>query len=319
MKYIYSLILSFLVITGVNAQVLTGPAGYKVISLGDNGLGDYTRSLILLHEAYNGTLLPFNNAIGTITGFRGNAAAYNRVNIVTVNTASSYNNNLGTIQSYAGDSPWKLKTCIYNGKKYMALEVPYADSYHEKGFQFSGWTNSTGESLKVINYMSNGIPVNQTILTDIQDFVANMTETHNVQQMNVFGNLNIGTDVTTPGYQFQVKGKVRAQEVLVETGDTWPDYVFEPSYEKLSLTELDKFIQTNKHLPEVPSAKVVQKEGIKLGEMNATLLKKIEELTLYVIEQDKRLNNKDEDLNKLKEKLNSFEDKLNRIVLTPKN
>lgn len=299
MKYIFSLILGLFFITGVKGQTITGPAGYRVISLGDNGFGDFTRSLILLHEAYNGALLPFNNAIGTITAFRGNSAAYNRVNIVTVNTSSSYNNNLGTIQSFAGDSPWKLKTCMYNGKKYMALEVPYASSYHERGFQFSGWTNSTGENLKVINYMSNGIAVNQTTLTDIQDFVANMTETHNVQQMNVFGNLNVGTDVETPGYSFQVKGKIRSQEIKVEAGDTWPDYVFEPSYEKLSLTELESFIKTNKHLPEIPSAKAVQKDGVELGDMNTKLLRKIEELTLYVIELKHEMENLKKE-NKLK-------------------
>ncbi|WP_052496120.1 hypothetical protein [Pedobacter lusitanus] len=290
MKYIYSLVLSLFLVSGLNAQTITGPAGYRVINLGDNGTGDYTRSLILLHEAYNNvTPLSFNNAVGTITAFRGNTGAFSRINIATINTTSAYGSNSGTIQSYAEDSPWKLKTCMYNGKKYMALEVPYLDAYHNHGYQFAGWTNSSAENLKVVNYMANGQPVNQDILTDIQDFNSNMTETHNAKDLNLYANVNIGTNVTSTGYQLQVKGNVRAQEIKVEM-DAWPDYVFEPSYEKLSLTELESFIKTNKHLPEIPSANTVAKEGIELGDMNARLLKKIEELTLYVIELKKEVN-----------------------------
>ncbi|MBB5649136.1 hypothetical protein [Pedobacter cryoconitis] len=283
MKYIYLLVCSLLFITGIKGQTVSGPAGYQVISLGDNGIGDFTSSLILLHEAYNGTLLPFNNAVGTITAYRGNTAAYQRVGIANVNTSSAYGSNLGSLQSYSGDLPWKLKTCIYKGKKYMALEVPYAHAYHNWGYQFSGWTNSSAENLKVVSYMVKGVPINQDLISDIQDFDSNITETNNVKDMNLFGNLNIGTDVTVPGYQLQVKGKIRSQEIKVEM-DNWPDYVFEPSHEKLSLTELESFIKTNKHLPEIPSVNTVIKDGINLGDMNAKLLKKIEELTLYVIE-----------------------------------
>lgn len=284
MKYICVLALSLLFVAGTKGQTITGPEGYQVINLGGNGYGDYTRSLILLHEAYNNVApLEFNNAIGTITAYRGNTAAYQRVSVATVNTSSAYGSNTGTVQSYSGDSPWKLKTCIYNGKKYMALEVPYADAYHNRGFQFAGWTNSSAENLKVVSYMVRGVPVNQDLISDIQDFYSNMTETNNVRDMNLFGNLNIGTDATVPGYQLQVKGKIRSQEIMVEM-DNWPDYVFEPSHEKLSLTDLESFIKKNKHLPEIPSVSVVSKDGINLGDMNAKLLKKIEELTLYVIE-----------------------------------
>ena len=70
----------------------------------------------------------------------------------------------------------------------------------------------------------------------------------------------------------------------------WPDYVFNKNYKPRSLNELDQFIQTNKHLPELPSAREVQENGINLGDMDAKLLKKIEEITLYLIDQGKELN-----------------------------
>lgn len=112
------------------------------------------------------------------------------------------------------------------------------------------------------------------------------------------GSVGIGTPATN-GYKLAVKGSVIATSVKVELMDTWPDYVFEPAYKKLSLTELEQFVKTNKHLPEMPAAKSVKKDGIDLGDMNARLLKKVEELTLYLIEQNKQIEALKEKVNKL--------------------
>jgi len=88
-------------------------------------------------------------------------------------------------------------------------------------------------------------------------------------------------------YTLSVNGIVRANEIHVYTG--WADYVFEDDYKLRTLQEVDAFIRKNKHLPDIPSAKVVEKDGIFVGEMNATLLRKIEELTLYMIASDKAM------------------------------
>ncbi len=125
----------------VNAQTTTTVAGdYKLIDIGSNGGGDFTRNLILLHEIYNGTLININNAVGTITAFRGSAGAYSRLNVVEINTTSAYNGTSASIQSFDNNNYWVLKTCLYNGKKYLALDVPYMDAYHDWGFKFAGWT-----------------------------------------------------------------------------------------------------------------------------------------------------------------------------------
>ncbi|NQX40224.1 hypothetical protein SAMN05421820_105107 [Pedobacter steynii] len=104
----------------------------------------------------------------------------------------------------------------------------------------------------------------------------------------VSGNVAIGT-TDTKGYKLAVNGNISAKEIKVEA-TVWPDYVFDAGHQVLSLRELEDYIKLHKHLPEIPSAAEVKKDGIALGEMNKMLLKKIEELTLYLIEKDKEIS-----------------------------
>ena len=100
------------------------------------------------------------------------------------------------------------------------------------------------------------------------------------------GNVGIGTN--NPGsYKLAVNGKVRAKEVVVDTG--WSDFVFESDYHLLSIEEVEKFIKENGHLPDVPSEKEVAQNGVSLGTMDSKLLQKIEELTLYTIQLNKKI------------------------------
>lgn len=99
----------------------------------------------------------------------------------------------------------------------------------------------------------------------------------------------VGIKTQIPGdYDLAVNGKIRSQEIKVETAG-WADYVFEEDYKLPTLAETEIFIQKNGHLPDVPKASEVEANGISLGEMNKVLLKKIEELTLHLIEKDKIL------------------------------
>ena len=99
----------------------------------------------------------------------------------------------------------------------------------------------------------------------------------------------MGIGVANPTNPLEVAGRIRACEVLVENPG-WCDYVFEDQYDLRPLAEVEQFIQENKHLPEVPSEAEVTENGVKLGEMNAILLKKVEELTLYTIALKKEVD-----------------------------
>lgn len=102
------------------------------------------------------------------------------------------------------------------------------------------------------------------------------------------GNVGIGTP--NPDAKLAVKGQIHAQEVKVDlNGAVAPDYVFASNYQLPTLDYIKTYIDQYKHLPEVPSAKEMETNGVNLGEMNMLLLKKIEELTLHLISQEKRI------------------------------
>lgn len=96
------------------------------------------------------------------------------------------------------------------------------------------------------------------------------------------GAVGIGTTSINPLVKLQVGGKIKCQEVEVAV-TPWPDHVFKTGYNLMSLDEVASFVEANKHLPGVPSEEEVANNGVNVGEMNATLLQKVEELTLYMI------------------------------------
>jgi len=105
----------------------------------------------------------------------------------------------------------------------------------------------------------------------------------------IANDLRIGTTQQAAGYSLSVNGKIACTEVLVQALAGWPDYVFAKDYKLMSLTDLEKSIQTNKHLPGIPSAIEVENQGIQLGDMQKKLLEKVEELTLHLIDQNKQI------------------------------
>jgi len=120
------------------------------------------------------------------------------------------------------------------------------------------------------------------------------TNNHNYNLIiNNDGNVGIGT--TNPGsWKLAVNGKIRAKEVKVETG--WADFVFYDDYKLPTLKEVENHIEENGHLKDIPTAQEVEENGISLGEMNAKLLQKIEELTLYAIQQQKAIESQNQEI-----------------------
>jgi hypothetical protein len=107
------------------------------------------------------------------------------------------------------------------------------------------------------------------------------------------GKVTVGTDQydNDPNYIFYVKKGIKAEQIKVENPavNGWADYVFKKDYKLKTIEEVEKHISENGHLPNIPSAKEVSKEGINLGEMDSKLLEKVEELTLYIIQLNKQV------------------------------
>ena len=133
-------------------------------------------------------------------------------------------------------------------------------------------------------YNGNGL----TITTNTAGNVPMTFKTSGADRLTITGTGNVGIGTTAPVEKLTVSGKIKANEIRVD-GAGAPDYVFEEDYKVETLETLEAYIKINKHLPEIPSAKEQERDGMAVGEMNRLLLKKIEEITLLLIGQDKEI------------------------------
>ena len=155
----------------------------------------------------------------------------------------------------------------------------------------------------------SGIKINKKNGGDNFELFNAFYNNHELFVIHSSGNVGIGT--TTPQAKLDVAGTIRATEIKVEAQTA--DFVFQPDYKLRSLNEVEQFVKENKHLPEIPSAKEMEVNGVNLAEMNKLLLQKIEELTLYSI----KLNQENNDLrvNQIKDvnERKALEERLTRI------
>ena len=171
---------------------------------------------------------------------------------------------------------------------------------------FAGTSNADGAYIRFPGEGANdGIEINTGGL--LGDF--KVTSPYGtIFKVNPYGKTIIGpgVDDSPDTYRLAVGGGIVSEQVLVCPDETnWCDYVFEEDYDLNSIEFVEKHIKENKHLPNVPSAKEVGEEGINLGEMDAVLLRQIEELWLHVIEMKKENAAMQEELNKFREAANS--------------
>ncbi|MEM1134907.1 MAG: hypothetical protein AAGI07_03635 [Bacteroidota bacterium] len=232
----------------------------------------------------NTTTGAFNTFIGGQAGFNNITGTHNTM----VGINAGYDNTIGINNTFVGLGSGQFNT---SGNSNTSLGT------------YSGYNNSTGEGNIFIGFSAgfNEAGSNKLYIESSSDNIP-----------LIYGDFATdGVGINTKevaGYTLSVNGKVRATEVKVYTD--WADFVFEADYPLPTLAEVANHIKTKGHLTGIPSADEVAKEGIYLGKMNAKLLQKIEELTLYIIQQENRLNKQSE----LIEQLQQQESRLNQQV-----
>ena len=126
---------------------------------------------------------------------------------------------------------------------------------------------------------------------------------HETANLNLFVLENINRKI----FQINNNGLVQAREIKVDLA-SWPDYVFQPSYNLMPLKDLKVYVDENKHLPNVPSEKTIKEEGVNLGEMSKISMEKIEELTLYLLQQQEMIEAQAKLLEEQNQKIKALEE-----------
>ncbi len=263
-----SLLLTFplLILAQYSNEIVTGmdPRYYYIgsLSMAPDNLSNFEKIKIDIFGGAWGA-----NAIGETTFYIANRGGL----VINETLTGGGNDNMFVIKAYKNGS----NTDIYIGTT-------------------TSWAAFTIKACKLGGNATQLLPIEERSLVgdDITPVI------NPVMITDYYGNISLGTN-NSYGYRFSVNGNIRAKEIKVETTN-WPDYVFTSSHKNQTLQELEAFIKTNNHLPEIPSAKEAETNGINLGEMNAKLLKKIEELTLYMIGLKKENDMQQAEIDKLK-------------------
>jgi len=130
-------------------------------------------------------------------------------------------------------------------------------------------------------------------------------------RMVIEGNGNVGIGTTNPQYRLAVNGNIGAQDIIV-TNAGWSDYVCRPGYRLRPLSEVSQFIRKHHHLPDIPTEAEVKEKGVSLGDMQAKLLAKVEELTLHMIQQEKENRELRDEVNQQTKEIQELRHRLTR-------
>jgi len=186
-----------------------------------------------------------------------------------------------------------------NGDLYLESDESYESGWGITRFNWKGHSLIMGT--KPGRYAHNKIELKPggsstgLVKTSLEMYDATNEDEHELKVRvsstgkSYFNGGYVGIGTTNPDHKLTVKGTIHAEEVLVDLNVPGPDYVFEEDYSLQDLSSLEEYLKANKHLPEVPSASEMKEEGIKVGEMEMLLLKKVEELTLHIIKLEKRI------------------------------
>jgi len=240
------------------------------------GMNSLTWNTSGLFNTAGGAYSMFNNSTGGYNTAHGTYSLYsnsNGQNNVAVGMYSLYGNQTGNSNTALG---------------YSALSGNQVGSHNTVIGYNTGGGIFTGSGNTIIGANVTGLPSSLSNTIILSDGSGNQRLV-----IDNTGKAKIGSaSLTTPGaYKLYVEQGILTEKVVVAIANSadWADYVFAPGYHLTPLTEVATFVSKNHHLPNVPSANEVVKSGVNLAAMDAKLLEKIEELTLYIIELENRI------------------------------
>jgi len=287
---------------GLNA----GNAGSYNTSFG-NGAGDVSSGANSTFIGYAAGLAnttgSYNTFIGAVTGRYTTTGSRNTF----MGESAGYQNSSGNDNTFLGyySGRWALSSFNTFVGNESGMNVSNGNSNTLIGYRagknlvsgsgnvFIGYETGLNETTSNKLYIDNSNTTTPLIYGDFNLNRVGINVLPGNFTLNVGGTLNstgrftassISINTQQSDATLTVNGNIHAKEVKVDLSVPAPDYVFEDNYKNLTLKEIEEYIKANKHLPEVPSAKEIEKNGIDLGVMNMLLLKKIEELTLHIIE-----------------------------------
>jgi len=240
-------------------------------------------------------------ALGYI-GRNGFAPVLNWTSAGTVGIGTGGNNPLATLE---------VDGTILNGGQQANLDsaiVGNISFIENSGRMLTGWNRSTteGETDFIANQGSGS--------SGGFSFYSHNNSGTETQLIRIKGDGTVAIGTTDPkGYKLAVAGRAIAESMTVKLQANWPDVVFKKDYTLMPLSDVKTYIDKNQHLPEIPAAAEVEKDGVNLGEMNRLLVKKVEELTLYLIEKDKKDKEKETQFDLQQKQLTSQQDEINKL------
>lgn len=297
-----------------NSYIASFYQGGPIIFNGNVGIGTtpYHKLHILGSDNIWGLFIQSPNTISQSNGFGMCAGTNSNDKAVRIKNAADNveyftirgdgNIGIGTTSPYD-------KTTVSSSSSWLLLDGAYS----------SDPLISFGRFGNILPLADRGVAIKYIYTSaDVQEsgglaFCTNPTMSgHNglTERMRIMNNGYVGIGTSNPQNKLDVNGTIRAKE-FIATLSNWPDYVFEKDYKIMNLAEVEEFIKKENRLPGIPSAADIEKSGIELASINKLLLKKIEELTLYSIEQNKKLIEQEERNIKIEQEL----EELRKIII----
>ena len=288
----------------------TAVTGYKVYK---DAVLETTLGTILSYQVTGLTASTAYNFTVTAIDAAGNESLVSNTLAITTNaqtdtqapTAPTLSSSVQT--DTTADLSWTAATdnTAVTGYKVYKDAVLETTLGNVLSYQVTGLTAITAYNFTVTALDASG---NESVASNILPITTNATSgggsgNWTLNNQNVYYNTgNVGIGTTTPDEKLAVNGNIHAKEVRVDLSG-WPDYVFTKTHDLRTLKQVAEYIKNKGHLPNIPSAKEVEENGILLGDMNARLLEKIEELTLYVLQHQKLIDNQSKIIKEIQEVL----------------